>query len=89
MGRKRTRKVVLKLTKQQISIVSDDKLMNLIPKMPKGYVGKNTGTGEYTISTPDGEDIVLTQSRDKKKWSYEPSNTITNKIKCLMDNNNI
>ena len=56
------------------SVVSDDKLMNLIPKMPKGYVGKNTGTGEYTISTPDGEDIVLTQSRDKKKWSYEPSN---------------
>ena len=54
--------------------ISDDKLMNLIPKMPKGYVGKNTGTGEYTISTPDGEDIVLTQSRDKKKWSYEPSN---------------
>ena len=56
------------------SQVTDDKLMNLIPKMPKGYVGKNTGTGEYTISTPDGEDIVLTQSRDKKKWSYEPSN---------------
>ena len=54
--------------------ISDDKLMNLIPKMPKGYVGKNTRTGEYTISTPDGEDIVLTQSKDKKNWSYEPSN---------------
>ncbi len=54
--------------------ISDDKLMRLIPKMPKGYVGKNTGIGEYTISTPDGKDIVLTQSKDKKNWSYEPSN---------------
>jgi hypothetical protein len=54
--------------------ISDDKLMRLIPKMPKGYVGKNTGIGKYTISTPDGEDIVLTQSKDKKNWSYEPSN---------------
>ncbi len=54
--------------------ISDDKLMKLIPKMPKGYVGKNTGIGEYTISTPDGEDIVLTQSKDKKNWFYEPSN---------------
>ena len=54
--------------------ISDDKLMRLIPKLPKGYVGKNTGIGEYTISTPDGEDIVLTQSKDKKNWSYEPSN---------------
>jgi hypothetical protein len=42
--------------------------------MPKGYVGKNAGTGKYTISTPDGKDIVLTQSKDKKNWSYEPSN---------------
>jgi len=48
--------------------------MRLIPKMPKGYVGKNAGIGKYTISTPDGEDIVLTQSKDKKNWSYEPSN---------------
>jgi len=54
--------------------ISDDKLMRLISKMPKGYVGKNTGTGKYTISTPDGKDIVLTQSKDKKNWSYEPSN---------------
>ena len=54
--------------------ISDDKLMRLISKMPKGYVGKNTGIGKYTISTPDGEDIVLTQSKDKKNWSYEPSN---------------
>ena len=54
--------------------ISDDKLVRLIPKMPKGYVGKNTGIGKYTISTPDGEDIVLTQSKDKKNWSYEPSN---------------
>jgi len=54
--------------------ISDDNLMKLIPKMPKGYVGKNTRIGEYTISTPDGEDIVLTQSKDKKNWSYEPSN---------------
>jgi len=54
--------------------ISDDKLMRLIPKMPKGYVGKNTGTGKYTISTPDGKDIVLTQSKDKKNWSYKPSN---------------
>ena len=54
--------------------ISDDKLMRLIPKMPKGYVGKNAGTGKYTISTPDGKDIVLTQSKDKKNWSYEPSN---------------
>ena len=54
--------------------ISDDKLMNLIPKMPKGYIGKNTGTGKYTISTPEGEDIILTQSSDKKNWSYEPSN---------------
>ncbi len=54
--------------------ISDDKLMRLIPKMPKGYVGKNTGIGEYTISTPDGKDIVLTQSKDKKNWFYEPSN---------------
>jgi len=54
--------------------ISDDKLMRLIPKMPKGYVGKNAGIGKYTISTPDGEDIVLTQSTDKKNWSYEPSN---------------
>ncbi len=54
--------------------ISDDKLTRLIPKMPKGYVGKNTGIGKYTISTPDGEDIVLTQSKDKKNWSYEPSN---------------
>jgi len=54
--------------------ISDDKLMRLIPKMPKGYVGKNTGIRKYTISTPDGEDIVLTQSKDKKNWSYEPSN---------------
>ena len=54
--------------------ISDDKLMRLIPKMPKGYVGKNTGIGKYTISTPDGKDIVLTQSKDKKNWSYEPSN---------------
>jgi len=54
--------------------LTNDKLMNLIPKMPKGYVGKNTRTGEYTISTPDGEDIVLTRSKDKKNWSYEPSN---------------
>ena len=54
--------------------ISNDKLTRLIPKMPKGYVGKNTGIGEYTISTPDGEDIVLTQSKDKKNWVYEPSN---------------
>jgi len=54
--------------------ISDDKLTRLVPKMPKGYVGKNTGIGEYTISTPDGEDIVLTQSKDKKNWVYEPSN---------------
>jgi hypothetical protein len=54
--------------------ISDDNLMKLIPKMPKGYVGKNTRIGEYTISTPDGEDIVLTQSKDKKNWFYEPSN---------------
>ena len=54
--------------------ISDDKLMRLISKMPKGYVGKNTGIGKYTISTPDGKDIVLTQSKDKKNWSYEPSN---------------
>lgn len=54
--------------------ISDDKLTRLVPKMPKGYVGKNTGIGEYTISTPEGEDIVLTQSKDKKNWSYEPSN---------------
>ena len=54
--------------------ISDDKLGRLIPKLPKGYVGKNTGIGEYTISTPDGEDIVLTQSKDKKNWFYEPSN---------------
>ena len=45
-----------------------------MPKIPKGYGGKNTGIGEYTISTPDGEDIVLTQSKDKKNWFYEPSN---------------
>ena len=54
--------------------ISDDKLMRLIPKMPKDYVGKNAGIGKYTISTPDGEDIVLTQSKDKKNWFYEPSN---------------
>jgi hypothetical protein len=54
--------------------ISDDKLTRLVPKMPKGYVGKNTGIGEYTISTPEGEDIVLTQSKDKKNWFYEPSN---------------
>ena len=54
--------------------ISDDKLTRLVPKMPKGSVGKNTGIGEYTISTPDGEDIVLTQSKDKKNWFYEPSN---------------
>lgn len=54
--------------------ISDDKLTRLVSKMPKGYVGKNTGIGEYTISTPDGEDIVLTQSKDKKNWFYEPSN---------------
>jgi len=54
--------------------ISSDKLTRLVQKMPKGYVGKNTGIGEYTISTPDGEDIVLTQSKDKKNWSYEPSN---------------
>ena len=54
--------------------ISDDKLTRLVPKMPKGYVGNNTGIGEYTISTPDGEDIVLTQSKDKKNWFYEPSN---------------
>jgi hypothetical protein len=48
--------------------ISDDKLTRLVPKLPKGYVGKNTGIGEYTISTPDGEDIVLTQSKDKKNW---------------------
>ena len=59
--------------------ISDDKLGRLIPKLPKGYVGKNTGIGEYTISTPDGEDIVLTQSKDKKNWFYEPSN-VTLKI---------
>ena len=54
--------------------ISDDKLVRLMPKIPKGYGGKNTGIGEYTISTPDGEDIVLTQSKDKKNWFYEPSN---------------
>ena len=54
--------------------ISDDKLMRLMPKIPKGYGGKNTGIGEYTISTPEGEDIVLTQSKDKKNWFYEPSN---------------
>ena len=54
--------------------ISDEKLMRLIPNLPKDYVGKNTGTGEYTISTPNGEDIVLTQSKDKKNWFYEPSN---------------
>jgi len=54
--------------------ISDDKLMRLIPKMPKGYVGKNAETGKYTISTPDGDDIVLTSSKDKKNWFYEPSN---------------
>ena len=54
--------------------ISDDKLMRLIPKMPKGYGGKNAGIGKYIISTPDGEDIVLTQSKDKKNWFYEPSN---------------
>ncbi|MDA9112050.1 hypothetical protein N9J42_01055 [bacterium] len=54
--------------------ISDDKLIRLIPKLPKGYVGKNAGTGKYTISTPDGDDIVLTSSKDKKNWFYEPSN---------------
>jgi hypothetical protein len=53
--------------------ISDDKLMKLIPKLPKGYVGKNTGVGVYYILTPDGGDIVLTQSKDKKNWSYRPS----------------
>lgn len=54
--------------------ISNNELIRLIPKLPEGYVGKNTGIGEYTISTPDGEDIVLTQSKDKKNWFYEPSN---------------
>ena len=65
--------------------ISDDKLMGLIPKMPKGYVGKNTGIGKYTISTPDGEDIVLTQSKDKKNWSYEPSNVALKILNEQMD----
>ncbi len=55
--------------------ISNDKLTRLIPKMPKGYVGINTKIGEYTISTPKGEDIVLTSSKDgSKNWYYEPSN---------------
>jgi len=62
------------LSEIQNNKISDDKLMKLIPKMPKGYVGKNTGIKKYTISTPDGKDIILTQSKDKKNWSYEPSN---------------
>ena len=57
-----------------VNKISDDKLGRSNSKLPKGYVGKNTGIGEYTISTPDGEDIVLTQSKDKKNWFYEPSN---------------
>jgi len=52
----------------ELNKISDDKLTKLIPKMPRGYVGKNTGIGKYTISTPNGEDIVLTQSKDKKNW---------------------
>ena len=52
----------------ELNKISDDELTRLIPKMPKGYVGKNTGIGKYTISTPDGENIILTQSKDKKNW---------------------
>jgi len=67
-------KPLLRSQLNEANKISDDKLMKLIPKLPKDYVGKNTGIGKYTISTPDGGDIVLTQSKDKKNWSYEPSN---------------
>ena len=53
--------------------ISDDKLMDLIPKLPKDYIGKNTGRGEYTITTPSDDSIILTRSKDKKNWCYEPS----------------
>jgi len=58
----------------EINKISSDKLSKLIPNLPKGYVGKNAGIGKYTISTPEGGDIVLTNSKDKKNWFYEPSN---------------
>ena len=62
--------------------ISDDELMSLMPILPKGYVGKNIGTRKYIITTPDGEDIILTRSIDKKNWFYEPSNVA---LKILVD----
>ena len=50
-----------------------------MPKIPKGYGGKNTGIGEYTISTPCGNDIILTRSKDKRYWYYAAS-TIASEI---------
>ena len=62
--------------------VSDEKLVRLIPFLPKGYHGSNTSYSPlsvYTISTPCGNDIVLTRSKDKEYWYYEPS-TVASEI---------
>jgi hypothetical protein len=65
----------------QINRVSDEKLVRLIPFLPKGYYGSNTSytLWEYTISTPCGNDIILTRSKDKRYWYYAAS-TIASEI---------
>jgi len=60
----------------QINRVSDDRLVRLIPFLPKGYYASNTSyypLWEYTISTPCGNDIILTRSEDKRYWYYAAS----------------
>ena len=66
----------------QINRVSDEKLVRLIPFLPKGYYGSNTSYSplcQYTISTPCGNDIILTRSKDKRYWYYAAS-TIASEI---------
>lgn len=66
----------------QINRITDDKIVRLIPILPKGYHGSNTSYSplwEYTISTPCGNDIILTRSKDKRYWYYAVS-TVASEI---------
>ena len=54
--------------------ISADNLSRIITSLGDDYSGENIGIGKYKITTPNGDEIVLTRSKDKKNWFYEPSN---------------
>jgi hypothetical protein len=56
--------------------ISSEDLTRVITSLGDDYSGKNMGVNseKYKITTPNGDEIILTRSKDGKSYSYEPSN---------------